>query len=80
MLFSLLHSVTIRCQMLFSAKDFQDRSKRLWQRYLDDKADRPVNLPSAVHKALRKEIVEKDCAVAVAAREPVSLNSATKLE
>ena len=49
--------------MLFSKKDFEDRCKRLWARYLDDKADRPVNLPSAVLKNLRKEIIEKDCAV-----------------
>jgi hypothetical protein len=49
-------------KMLFDSKDFCDRAKRIWQRYLDDKADRMVNLPSAVHKGLKKEIIDKDCA------------------
>ena len=48
-------------KMLFEPKDFQDRCKRIWARYLDDKADRMVNLPSAVHKALKKKIVDEDC-------------------
>jgi len=49
-------------QQLFAAQDFKDSCKRLWSRFLDDKADRMVNLPSAVHKKLKEEIITKDCA------------------
>jgi len=48
-------------QMLFSVKDFQDRSKRLWNRYLGDKAERPVNLPAPTVRNLKKYIVEEEC-------------------
>ena len=49
-------------KMLFAAADLQDGCKRIWARYLDDKADRIVNLPSAVHKSLKKHIVDEGCA------------------
>jgi len=48
--------------MLFSQRDLRDRSKRIWMRYLDDQADRQVNLPSSMVKALKKAIVDDDCA------------------
>jgi len=49
-------------QKLFAAADFKDNAKRIWKRYLDDKAERMVNLPATMIKKLKKEILDDDAA------------------
>ncbi|KAL1523325.1 hypothetical protein AB1Y20_018271 [Prymnesium parvum] len=58
-------------QKLFSSKDLVEAANRIWARYLDDKADRMVNLPASIHKVLKKEIVDNSC-------KNVSLNTFDK--
>jgi len=48
-------------QMLFEAADMKDTARRIWKMYLDDKAERMVNLPATQVKALKKVIIDNDC-------------------
>ena len=43
--------------LLFDAVDRKETAMRLWNRYLDPKADRMITIPDDIHNELKKEIL-----------------------